>query len=45
MSITNTDLYFDEEMQKTRRIAFINCEDEEKCGFVVEFKHPNCTFF
>lgn len=37
--------YLDEEQQKTRRIALIQCEDEEGCGFFVEFEHPNCTLF
>jgi hypothetical protein len=41
----NVGLYLDQEAQKTRRIAFVHCEDEENCGFLVEFKHPNCTFF
>lgn len=39
------DLYLDEEQQKKRKIAFVNCEDEEGCKFFVEFKYPNCTFF
>ena len=39
-----TELYLNAEEQKTRRIVFANCEDET-CGFVVEFKHPNSTFF
>lgn len=38
------ELYLNTEEQKTRRIAFAHCEDEA-CGFLVEFKHPNCTFF
>ena len=38
------DLYLDEEQQKTRRIALVHCEDDS-CGFGVEFKHPNCTFY
>ena len=38
------ELYLNPEDQKTRRIAFIHCEDGN-CGFLVEFKHPNCTFF
>jgi hypothetical protein len=37
--------YLTADEQKTRRIAFIHCQDEENCGFVVEFKYPNCTFF
>ncbi len=40
-----TDLYLDEEQQKTRRIVFAQCEDEGGCGFFVEFKYSNCTFF
>lgn len=40
-----TDLYLDEEEQKNRKIVFVQCEDEEGCGFFVEFKFPNCTFF
>lgn len=39
------ELYLDAEQQKVRRIAFVHCEDEDDCGFFVEFKHPNCTFF
>jgi predicted nucleic acid binding AN1-type Zn finger protein len=23
---------------------FVHCEDAQ-CGFLVEFKHPNCTFY
>lgn len=38
------ELYLNAEEQKMRRIAFVHCEDEA-CGFLVEFKHPNCTFF
>lgn len=36
--------YLNEEEQKTRRIVFVHCEDET-CGFLVEFKHPNSSFF
>lgn len=39
------ELYLNTDEQKIRRIAFAHCEDEEGCGFLVEFKHPNCTFF
>jgi len=39
------DLYLDAEQQKTRRIAFVHCEDEDKCGFLFEFTYPNCTFY
>ena len=38
------ELYLDEEQQKKRRIAMVHCEDEG-CGFGLEFKHPNCTFY
>lgn len=38
------ELYLNAEEQKTRRISFAHCEDEA-CGFIVEFKYPNCTFF
>lgn len=37
--------YLSEEELKTRRIVFIHCEDEDGCGFVVEFKYLNCTFY
>lgn len=37
--------YLDEKDLETRRIAFIHCEDEESCKFLVEFKYANCTFF
>ena len=37
-------LYLDAEQQKKRRITMVHCEDEE-CGFGLEFKHPNCTFY
>jgi predicted nucleic acid binding AN1-type Zn finger protein len=37
-------LYLDSKDLEHRRIAFIHCEDE-KCGFLVEFKYPNCTFY
>ena len=36
--------YLDQEQQKTRRIALLQCEDEN-CGFFVQFDYPNCTFF
>jgi len=39
------ELYLNEKEQEKRRIAFTHCEDEEGCGFLVEFKHPNSTFF
>ena len=39
------NLYLTAEDQRHRRIAFIHCEDEDGCGFGLEFKHPNCTFF
>lgn len=39
-----TELYLNFEEQKKRRIVFTHCEDET-CGFLVEFKHPNCTFY
>jgi len=38
------ELYLDAEQQKKRRIAMVHCEDEG-CGFGLEFKHPNCTFY
>ena len=38
------ELYLDAEQQKIRRIALVHCEDDN-CGFGVEFKHPNCTFY
>lgn len=42
----STNLYFNEEQQKERKIVFVQCEEEEGgCGFIVEFKYPNCTFF
>ena len=37
------ELYLNGEEQQTRRIVFIHCEDH--CGLIVEFKHPNSTFF
>ncbi|PIR83678.1 hypothetical protein COU18_03300 [Candidatus Kaiserbacteria bacterium CG10_big_fil_rev_8_21_14_0_10_51_14] len=37
--------YWDEEELTKMRVAFVHCENEEGCGFFVEFKHPNCTFF
>lgn len=43
-SMTGPGLYLNAEQQEKRRIVFVNCEDET-CGFIVEFKHPNCTFF
>lgn len=39
------EFYLNEEEQKTRKIALTHCEDEDGCGFLVEFKHPNSTFF
>lgn len=39
------ELYLNREEQKTRAITFVHCEDEQGCGFFVEFKYPNCTFF
>lgn len=38
------ELYLNAEEQKTRKIAFTHCEDDS-CGFIVEFKHPNSTFY
>lgn len=38
------ELYLNQQEQRDRRISFTHCEDEE-CGFLVEFKHPNSTFF
>ena len=38
------ELYLNTEEQEKRKIVLVNCEDDA-CGFVVEFKHPNCTFF
>jgi len=38
------NLYFDQEEQRKRRIAFLHCEDDT-CGFLLEFSYPNCTFF
>ncbi len=38
------ELYLTSEEQKTRRIVMTHCEDES-CGFGVEFKHPNSTFY
>lgn len=43
-SMKEPELYLNAEQQEKRRIVFVNCEDDT-CGFVVEFKHPNCTFF
>lgn len=37
--------YLTEKDLEHRRIAFIHCEDQEGCGFLVEFKHSNCTFY
>ena len=37
--------YFSEEELRVSKIAFVSCEAEENCGFYVEFKYPNCTFF
>lgn len=37
------EIYLNQEEQEKRRIAFTHCEDN--CGFLVEFKHPNSTFF
>ena len=39
------ELYLNEEEQKVRKIAFLHCEDEENCKFLVEFKYPNSTFY
>ena len=39
------ELYLNGEEQKMRQIAMTHCEDQEGCGFLVEFKHPNSTFF
>lgn len=36
--------YLTAEELKHRRIIFIHCEDET-CDLVVEFKHPNSTFY
>ena len=38
------ELYLNSEEQEKRRIVFTHCEDET-CGFLVEFTHPNCTFY
>jgi len=38
------EFYLNQTEQENRRIAFTHCEDEG-CRFLVEFKHPNCTFF
>ncbi len=38
------ELYLNTKEQEKRRIVFTHCEDE-KCGFLVEFKYPNSTFF
>jgi hypothetical protein len=38
------ELYLNAEEQQKRRIAFAHCE-EESCGFLIEFKHPNSTFY
>lgn len=45
MEYMSEELYLTTEEQQTRRIVFANCEDEEGCGFIIEFKHPNSTFF
>lgn len=39
------DNYLTSDQLKERRIVYVACEDEENCGFIVEFKFPNCTFF
>ncbi len=39
------EFYLNSEELKERRIVYVACEDEENCGFIVEFKFPNCTFF
>ncbi|MCE9517398.1 HD domain-containing protein [Candidatus Nomurabacteria bacterium] len=39
------EFYLSPEVLKIRRIVYVACEDEEGCGFLVEFKFPNCTFF
>jgi|SRR3989344_4240053 len=38
------ELYLNSEEQEKRIIEFAHCEDPA-CGFLVEFTHPNCTFF
>lgn len=38
-------LYLDKEELKTRHIVYTACENEDNCGFIVEFKYPNSTFF
>lgn len=38
------ELYLTKEEQRQRKIVFVHCEDEG-CGFLVEFRHPNSTFF
>lgn len=40
------EFYLNSEELKKRRIVYVACEvDEGGCGFIVEFKYPNCTFF
>lgn len=39
------EFYLNSEELKKRCIGYVACEDEEGCGFIVEFKYPNCTFF
>jgi hypothetical protein len=36
--------YLNEKELEHRNIAFTHCEDEA-CGFFVEFKYPNCSFY
>jgi hypothetical protein len=38
------ELYLNTEEQEKRQIGFTHCEDES-CGFLLEFKHPNSTFY
>ena len=38
------ELNLNGEEQQSRHIVFTHCEDEG-CGFLVEFKYPNSTFF
>lgn len=39
------EFYLNQKEQEKRKIVYVACEDEEGCGFIVEFKYPNCTFF
>ncbi|MDQ5950025.1 MAG: hypothetical protein QG669_545 [Patescibacteria group bacterium] len=45
MQRPETDFYLTSEELKEKHIVYVACEDEENCGFLVEFKYPNCTFF